>query len=132
MFMCMSFVCMSVHHMHAWCPHRSEEGIRSLELKLQMFMSHHGNRIWSSAKTSAFHHLSQLSSSPFFIENNFFFEHRTLYYSALACLELAISVWPWIHSDLPSQVLGLKIKSVSHYVWMNIWCIHPVSFLDSL
>lgn len=82
-------------------------GIRSLELKLQMFMSHHGNRIWFSARTSVFHHLSQLFSSPlFYWKQFFFFERRTLYYLALACLELAISGWPWIHRDLLCPIMS--------------------------
>lgn len=34
-------VCLSVHHMHAWWPKRSEEGLSSLELQLQAVVSCH-------------------------------------------------------------------------------------------
>ena len=35
--------CMYVYHVHAWClgPSEAEEGIRPLELELQMAVSHH-------------------------------------------------------------------------------------------
>lgn len=34
-FMCMSIACMCIcAHMCAWCPQRSEEGVRTLELEL--------------------------------------------------------------------------------------------------
>jgi hypothetical protein len=32
---------MYMHHVHAQCLWRSEEGVRSLELELQTFVSHH-------------------------------------------------------------------------------------------
>lgn len=31
--------CVYVHHVCTWCPHRSEEGIRALELELQTVLS---------------------------------------------------------------------------------------------
>lgn len=33
--------CMSVHYLDVWCLIRSEEGIKSLELELQLHMKHH-------------------------------------------------------------------------------------------
>ena len=42
-FMCMSILpaCMHVHHVHVCCPQGSEEGLDSLNMELQMALSHH-------------------------------------------------------------------------------------------
>lgn len=40
---------MPVHHLGFWCVQEPEEGVESLELELQMAVSHHvgaGNRGW--------------------------------------------------------------------------------------
>lgn len=50
-FLCMSvlYTCMLVHHLGFWCVHEPELGVESLELELQMAVSHQvdgGNQSW--------------------------------------------------------------------------------------
>ena len=40
-YMGISLACVFVHHIHAWCPQRPEEGMKSLALELQMFVDYH-------------------------------------------------------------------------------------------
>lgn len=37
-------ICVFVHHVHAWCLWRSEEGVRFLKLKLEALSHHVGAR----------------------------------------------------------------------------------------
>jgi hypothetical protein len=48
---------MCAHHMHAWCSLSLEEGLDSLELDLQMDMTHHedaGSWTWGLCKKSKY------------------------------------------------------------------------------
>lgn len=43
--------CTDANHIQAWYPQRSEEGVTSLDLELQMFLSHHVGPLTGTTNT---------------------------------------------------------------------------------
>ena len=97
--------CVPVQDTHTCCPWRSEEGIRSLELELQMVLSHYvgaGNRIQVPYESSSMlsQSLNCLSCPQFFLKRQLFYpclRNKNVYILSLFTLYnlICLTEAPW-------------------------------------